>query len=424
MNDEFLHALRRDPPPEFAHQLKRRLQRLPARRSAWSSVVRIMLAMFLIGGVAMAAALLLGDHREPVREVAPIAKAIAPKAPAREAPPASLPPSDGQAINDRVPVPQPQEPEPEEDVPVALVSSQLARPLADALAERVSQYGPLARTRVMTMEDNEAFRALCSNADFIMVSRRVADAELAQCQRGGIDVREWKLGYQAVVLAAAPTTDLPALTPREVFLALARRIPDPAEPSRLIDNPNVTWHDVDARFDYRNIDILAPPDARTRELFVQLVMEPGCDTFPALRSLRQSDWTLYQDVCHQLRGDGRYREVALTNTVVTQQLWAQPNWLLVLGYSYYEVYRTDLRPMLEERAPTLATLADGTYAAARPVYVYAQGSHVNWSVGTRTLARELTNELAISPQYGYLPRQGLVPLDDLARRKQREEHAK
>ena len=43
MTDEFLHAPRRDPPPEFARELKRRLHRLPARRSAWSSVVRTRL---------------------------------------------------------------------------------------------------------------------------------------------------------------------------------------------------------------------------------------------------------------------------------------------------------------------------------------------------------------------------------------------
>jgi predicted nucleic acid-binding protein len=58
MNDDFLHALRRDPPPEFARELKRRLRRQP-ERSPRSSFVRTLIAMFLIGGVAMAAAVLL-----------------------------------------------------------------------------------------------------------------------------------------------------------------------------------------------------------------------------------------------------------------------------------------------------------------------------------------------------------------------------
>ena len=60
-------------------------------------------------------------------------------------------------------------------------------------------------------------------------------------------------------------------------------------------------------------------------------------------------------------------------TLITQRLWAEPNWLVVLGYSYYAAHRTELLgTMLEGPAPTLATLTDGTYPAARPVYVYAQ----------------------------------------------------
>jgi phosphate transport system substrate-binding protein len=152
-------------------------------------------------------------------------------------------------------------------------------------------------------------------------------------------------------------------------------------------------------------------------------MESGCETYPWIRSLKGTDRPRYDDICHQLRGDGRYREVELTATAITQHLWAQPNWLVVLRYSYYEVYRTDLSGMLEGPAPTLATLTDGTYTAARPVYVYGQGSHVNWSVGTRMFARELTADHAIGPN-GYLPRRGLVLLDEVERRKQREERSR
>ena len=83
-------------------------------------------------------------------------------------------------------------------------------------------------------------------------------------------------------------------------------------------------------------------------------MEPGCETYPWIRALKQTDRPRYDDVCHQLRSDGRYREVELSNTLVTQQLWAEPNWLVVLGYSYYAGYRTEL----------LGTMLDGTGAHA------------------------------------------------------------
>ena len=81
MNDEFLHALRRDPRPEFARELKRRLQRQPAPRSNRSWTVRTLLAALLIGGVAMAAALLLRDGDEQPSDNAPIAQLAAPKMP-------------------------------------------------------------------------------------------------------------------------------------------------------------------------------------------------------------------------------------------------------------------------------------------------------------------------------------------------------
>jgi phosphate transport system substrate-binding protein len=426
MNDDFLHALRRDPPPGFARELKRRLDRMPARRGARSSIVRMMLAMFVIGGVAMAAALLLRNRDETLGVAAPIAKQVAPSTPARETRPIVTPQSNRPASSAKS-SPPPIESE-NQDAPIVLVTSSLARPLAEALAEQAAKYGSGApRARVMTMDDDESFRALCGgangNTDFVMASRHIANAESDLCQQWRLDVVEWKLGYQAVVLAAAPTTELPALAPREVFLAVARRIPDPAEPSRLIDNPNATWRDVDPRFDIRSIDVLMPLDAMTRSTFLQLVMEPGCETYAWIRRLKQVDRPRYDDICHQLRGDERVREVALSNTLVTQQLWAQPNWLVVLDYSYYAAYRRELSVMIEGPAPTAATLTDGSYAAARPVYVYAQRSHLYWPAGARVVASELTSPSTVGPQ-GYLARRGLVPLDDLERRQQTQERSR
>src|ERR1041384_2745647 len=84
MNDEFLHALRRDPPPEFARELQRRLRRQAGRRRPGFA---ILLAMLLIGGVAVAAAVLLRNRDEPLRVEAPVAQQSAPTAPVRETQP-------------------------------------------------------------------------------------------------------------------------------------------------------------------------------------------------------------------------------------------------------------------------------------------------------------------------------------------------
>ncbi|HKR34406.1 MAG TPA: hypothetical protein VJT10_06180, partial [Steroidobacteraceae bacterium] len=78
MNDEFLHALRRDPPPRFASELKRRLDRQSVRSRRFS-ILRMMAGVLLIGGVAMGAALLFRDRQELSSKDVPIAQTTAAK---------------------------------------------------------------------------------------------------------------------------------------------------------------------------------------------------------------------------------------------------------------------------------------------------------------------------------------------------------
>jgi phosphate transport system substrate-binding protein len=190
-----------------------------------------------------------------------------------------------------------------------------------------------------------------------------------------------------------------------VFLALAERIPDPAHPGRLIGNPNLTWHDVDQRFGDGAIDAVLA-DFTAELSFLQLVMEPGCDTYPWIRHLKMIDRPRYEDICHRLRSDGRYREVSLT--FLESRLRRDPDGIVILGYPLYMKSR-ELLPgtMLDGPVPSLASLANGTYPAARPVYVYAQREHLNWNHAARRIADELTSEEAVGPD-GYLLRLGLV----------------
>jgi hypothetical protein len=354
--------------------------------------------MFLIGGVAMAAVLLRGRD-EPPRAAAPIAPAVVPKPATPEPQSAANQQAQRQITNTHTAASPPQAQEPAaEDPRGTFAASASTRTMAQTL---VDIWRGSAQLRLAVMDDAEALRALCGNADFAMVTRRISEAELTQCWNKRIDVAEWMLGYQAVVLTAGPTAQPAALKPREIFLALARRIPDPANPSRLIDNPNTTWHDVDSRFDYRSIDVLMPSDAITRALFVQLIMEPGCDTYGWVRVLKQTNRQRYDDVCHQLRSDERLHEVELVNTTITQQLWAEPNWLVVLAFKDYEQNRTKLLgTMLAGPVATLASLSDGTYPAARPVYVYGQRLRIAANYAYRPLTYALTDGYTVGSRHG------------------------
>jgi phosphate transport system substrate-binding protein len=136
-------------------------------------------------------------------------------------------------------------------------------------------------------------------------------------------------------------------------------------------------------------------------------MEPGCDTFPWIRNLKTASRPRYEDICHRLRSDDAYRETSLT--FLEYKLRQDPSCIVILGYPLYMKRRELLlSPVLDGAAPTPASLANGTYPAARPVYVYAQREHLNWNQAARRIADELTSEEAVGPD-GYLLRLGLVP---------------
>src|SRR5688572_5723862 len=107
MNDEFLHALRRDPPPEFARELKRRLRVQSESRGNRFWTVRTMLAAFLIGGLAMAAALLVREEDEPPGEAAPMAQQAAPSAQVQVTQPAGTAQPEGQIARNDSTAPRP-----------------------------------------------------------------------------------------------------------------------------------------------------------------------------------------------------------------------------------------------------------------------------------------------------------------------------
>jgi phosphate transport system substrate-binding protein len=363
--------------------------------------------VFLIGSVAMAAALWWRGRDELTPQPAPAARVAVPSASSAPAPKAQSTSAPEWAAAQRNPLAtQAAEPVADDSQRVTVLTSALARPLAQALLERLAPRQPPSVPRLTVVEADEAFEALCRGTEFVVASRRMLDVELVRCRHTGIEVAEWKLGYQAVVLTAGPLAPPVALSPREVYLGLARRIPDPADRSRLIDNPNTTWQGFP-------IDVLAPDDATVRELLLRLLMEPGCETFPSLRELKQRDRRRYDDACRQLRTDGRYREVPLTNTLITQQLWAEPNQSLVLGYSFFDAHRQELRTILEGAAPTRGSLEDGTYLAARPVYAYAARNRLRNPVAN-AFAFELSGA-STAGRYGSLARLGLVPRDEADR---------
>lgn len=227
------------------------------------------------------------------------------------------------------------------------------------------------------METDDAVVALCAPSDtrqfdMIVTSRRMTSVELGRCQdNGGKNIVESKLGYQALVLTSARGSAPMKLTPSDVYLAIAKLIPDPVQPELFIPNPNVTW-DQFSKLEYRPIMVFGPARETPRwTAFEILLLEPGCDAHRAIRAVRASDPERHAELCHSLRTDRTYVEVEQNALLIPRYLWSDPNPFVLVDYGFYRENREQLAgSAIEGPEPSYESIVDGSYPLSRPVYLY------------------------------------------------------
>ncbi len=78
-----------------------------------------------------------------------------------------------------------------------------------------------------------------------MRSRAIKPAEVDTCKKAGVtDFIEIKVGYDGIVVASSIKGKPFKLTRKDIYLALAKQVPDPANTSALIANPYKTWKQI------------------------------------------------------------------------------------------------------------------------------------------------------------------------------------
>jgi phosphate transport system substrate-binding protein len=206
------------------------------------------------------------------------------------------------------------------------------------------------------------------------------------------------------------------LSPSDVYHAVARQIPDPLQPTTFINNTNVSWDQVNGSLPYRPIALFGPMrETPLRLLFESLLLEPGCNAQRSIEALRMTDPGRHAELCHSVRADRLYSEVEQTASLIPQQLWADPNALLLVDYPFYRDNQSQLAgSMLEGPEPSPETFADGTYPLARPIYVYTDWSRLG-RVEQGFEILESLRSLRLSGQNRF----GLVYLDEREDREQR-----
>jgi phosphate transport system substrate-binding protein len=411
MNDDFLHRLRKTPPPEFLDGLKERLERqspLARDRPRRFPFARGLFIGLLLGGAAFAITS-LSVNRSPASFVdflkapaqllarlggssqeddsqhhrgAPLGPVWLPThgAAQDEAPPEAMDAAapiarpTGEVAKTPSSAMQPGSPSTKpltNPYGMRVVASVGAYPHAAGMLERSSN----GRLKVSLDKTGAAFASLCeedlknNGSDFVELTRRVAPTDLRNCR---YPITELKVGHQAVVLARSKLYGPLKLSARDLFLALARQVPVPTDPTNFMDNPNTTWNQVDSALPYDRIHILGPMLGSVQgKLAAALLLEAGCNTYPWIAELRQTDYPRYEEICTTLRVDGVIEESQLGVSTTIENLERSPTVLGILALPQFEEAkdRVVASPIDNVEAAPDTVTAD-TYPAARTLYLY------------------------------------------------------
>jgi phosphate transport system substrate-binding protein len=298
---------------------------------------------------------------------------------------------------------------------IRIVGSSTVYPFATVVAENFAKSTGMKTPIVESTGTGGGIKLFCEGVgdntpDFVNASRKMKRAEFELCQKNGVDeVVEFKIGFDGLTIASAVGGPSVLFTRKQLFLALAKQVPD--KDGKLIDNPYVNWSDIDPSLPAEKIEVLGPPPTSgTRDSFAELVLKKGAVEFPSLEALEKSDVAAFDAVWKTFRVDGAYVEAGENDNLIIKKLEGNPKAFGIFGYSFLEENAAKMKAAsIDGDLPTYESIANGNYKGSRLLYVYAKKAHLGLVPGMLEYLTEFTSAQAIGEE-GYLLDKGLVAL--------------
>lgn len=299
---------------------------------------------------------------------------------------------------------------------VNVVGSSTVYPFATVVAERFGRNTDFPTPKLESTGSGGGFKLFCAgigtqHPDITNASRRMKSSEFEMCQRNGVEaITEVKIGADGIVIANSKDAEKLDLTLKQVFLALAKDVPDPKGGEKLVPNPYQKWSDVDASLPNKAIRVMGPPPTSgTRDAFVEIAMEGGCKTYDFIAQIKSDDKSRYKSVCHSMREDGPFVEAGENDNLIVQRLVQDKDTLGIFGYSFLMENSGEIQASaINGVEPTPDTIADEQYPVARSLFFYIKNAHAGVVPGIQEYAEEFTTEGTWGDN-GYLVDVGLIP---------------
>ena len=319
---------------------------------------------------------------------------------------------------------------------ISIVGSSTVYPFATVVAETFGKSTSFKTPKIESTGSGGGLKLFCAGVgvehpDVTNASRRIKASEVKKCASNGVkEIVEVKVGYDGIAMAQSKATPIMALTRKDIFLALAKKIP--GADGKLIDNPHKTWKDVNSSLPATKIRVLGPPPTSgTRDAFAELAMEGGCKTFDWIKQIKSDSKSAkkagdkklagelknkYKSICHSVREDGAYIEAGENDNLIVQKLDTNPKAVGVFGYSFLEQNEDKVQgSTVNDVAPEFEAISSGAYPVSRSLYFYVKSAHVGKVPGIKEFLSEFTSEKAWGDE-GYLADKGLIPMPEQERK--------
>lgn len=296
---------------------------------------------------------------------------------------------------------------------VNIVGSSTVYPFATVVAERFGRNTDFPTPKLESTGSGGGLKLFCAgigtqHPDITNASRRMKKSEFEMCQSNGVkEITEVKIGADGIVIANSKDAGKLDLSLKQVFLALAKEVPDPKGGDKLVANPYQKWSDIDSSLPNLEISVMGPPPTSgTRDAFVEIAMEGGCKTFDFIKAMEKKDM---KSVCHSMREDGPFVEAGENDNLIVQRLAQDKDTLGIFGYSFLMENSSQIQAAtIGGVEPTPESIAAEEYPVARSLFFYIKNAHVGVVPGIKEYAEEFTTEGAWGDN-GYLVDVGLIP---------------
>ena len=299
---------------------------------------------------------------------------------------------------------------------ISIVGSSTVFPFATVVAERFGRTTDFATPKIESTGSGGGFKLFCTGIgvdtpDITNASRRMKLSEFDQCNENGVtSIVEVLIGFDGIAFANSVEADQMDIKMSDLYLALAKSVPNPDGSEELVANPYKQWSDINPELPAIDIEVLGPPPTSgTRDAFVELAMEGGCDTFEFVANL---DKDAHKTACHTLREDGVYVEAGENDNLIVQKLEANPDAFGIFGYSFLEQNDDKVQSsIIDGYEAEFEQIASGDYGISRPLYFYVKAQHVGTVPGIEEYLTEFTSEQSWGDD-GYLVDKGMIPLPE------------